>query len=118
MIAAAVRFLVLGLLLTGCYRGTASLEEAEAKQDAAWLGTRLQHPADGPAAAKLLVTLAARGAPEARAVLKNRLVTLPAGPTRDRLDAEVTARLSGLADELAGDGRPPFRAAAARLRTR
>jgi hypothetical protein len=124
MIAAAVRHLVVPLtILTfalgpGCYRGTTSLAEAEAKRDAAWLGTRLAHPDHGPGAASLLVTLAARGEGEARAVIVDRLATMVPSPARDRLEAEAAARLPALEGELAGDERPRFREAAARLRTR
>ena len=115
MIAPAVRLLVVLALLAACYRGTTSLEEAEARKDAAWVGMRLGHPDDGPRAAKLLVALAARGEPEARAVLKNRLSTMQPGPARDRLDGEVAAGLPALAGELALDERPAFRAAGRRL---
>jgi hypothetical protein len=124
MIAAAVRHLVVAVTILslalgpGCYRGTTSLAEAEAKRDAAWLGTRLGHPDQGPAAAALLVTLASRGDGEARAVLVDRLATMVPSPARDRLEAETAARLPALAAELAGDERPRFREAAARLRAR
>ena len=120
MIATSVRLVVCAILLgAGCYRGTTSLAEAERKIDAAWVGMRLSHPEDGPAAAALLVKLAS-GHPEARAVLLDRLATSRPGPTRDRLDAAVRARAqspetAALVAALAADPRPPFRDAALRL---
>jgi hypothetical protein len=122
MISFPLRILVVAFLVVGCYRGTASLADAEADEDAAWLGARLAHPQDGAGAARLLVELAARGEPEARAVLMNRLGTMRPGPERDRLDAAVGARLRGsdrtleaLVTTMGTDERASFRDAARRF---
>ncbi|MBI4511305.1 MAG: hypothetical protein HY698_16850 [Deltaproteobacteria bacterium] len=114
--------LLLHIACAGCAVGSTSLERAERKGDAAFVGTRLEHPREGSLAAERLVAMASRGHVEAQAVLKNRLAVLPKGAVQGRLDDQVASALArrepGIVDlvaQMAQDERVPFRQASLRF---